>query len=73
MSLLCGAFYAECPYYVVLYMQNVLVIMWCFICRVSVRVKQLTIGIFHVQFPSRKAKILHLYARCAVTGDDVPW
>jgi hypothetical protein len=34
VSLLCSALYAKCPYYVLLYMQSVL-IMQCFICKVS--------------------------------------
>ena len=34
MSLLFSALYAKCPYYLVLYMQTLL-IMYCFICKVS--------------------------------------
>ena len=40
VSLLCSGLYATCPYYVVVYMQSVLII-YCFICKVGVEAGRL--------------------------------
>ena len=63
MFLLCSALYAECPYYVALYMQSVLIVQ-CFICTVSVYVVLYVQSVLIVCLICKVSLLFALYAKC---------